>query len=82
MSAPHPAVMLLLGLAACGAFSWERAVRSEATDDLHCPADEIVVTEESWAAGHWEANGCGTQARYQCWMIPHGGPHCSRVEGE
>ncbi|HEY6461224.1 MAG TPA: hypothetical protein VIY73_13760 [Polyangiaceae bacterium] len=82
MSKLRPACVLLLGLAACGLFTWEHAVRSEATDDLHCADENIVVTEESWAAGHWRAEGCGAEARYQCWMIPHGGPHCRRIDSE
>ena len=50
MSALRPTVFVFLGLAACGAFSWEHAVRSEATDDLHCPDEQIAVTEESSGA--------------------------------
>ncbi len=74
------ALVVLIGsatLLSCG--GWPHVVRSEATDDLKCPEESIEVIDVD-SPGIWEAKGCGQRGRYQCWTIPHGGPHCRRVD--
>lgn len=63
---------------ACSAFTWDHHVRSRASDDTGCPSESIKVKEVSWAAGRWEAEGCGAKSAYRCWHF--NGPHCSRVD--
>lgn len=69
---------LALGIALCttGCYTVGDHVLAQASDELHCPSEELEVEQESGVI--WRARGCGQDARFHCRRLPGLGLNCSQ----